>query len=383
MPAVIRSISKKKESVETTPGYKEPFFEKLIDNLIHIGKNGRIVSEVLVSRWIPVPLLDLTHFCFTATDYSGKTSEKPLYLQQIPKTSQEINMNERKSIICPGCRKLVSDYMEYCPHCQLKNPGQKQKLLSTFGFNIRSFVKPIIFVNVVFFILAYALPLFIPIQMPMGRDFLGLLPSPSYISLNLLGWADIRLMLTGNWWVLITAIFLHGGILHILFNMLWVRDLGPQTEHLFGPHKMLIIFILSGIAGNLVAVFTPLVANSLLGTHMSLVPVIGASGAVFGLMGAIIAFGKKRGGIYGRQLVRQLGMWALILIVMGFLLPGVSNAAHIGGFIGGFIIGQILSIRRLMANGSIAFWLAVAVMGLCVYSVLMMILRLFSIVSSI
>ncbi len=292
-------------------------------------------------------------------------------------------MNERQSIICPGCGKLVSDYVEQCPHCQLKNPGQKQKLLSTFGFNIRSFVKPIIAINVVFFIISYALPLFIPTHMPMGRDFLGLLPSPSYVSLNLLGWADIRLMLAGNWWVLVTAVFLHGGILHILFNMLWVRDLGPQTEYLFGPHKMLVIFILSGIAGNLVAVFTPLVANTFLGTQMPLVPVIGASGAVFGLMGAIIAFGKKRGGLFGRQLVRQMGMWALILIVMGFLLPGVSNAAHIGGFIGGFIIGQILSIRWFSANGSTAFWLAVAVMGLCVYSFLMMVFRLFSLVSRI
>jgi rhomboid protease GluP len=292
-------------------------------------------------------------------------------------------MNERQSIICPGCRKLVSGYVERCPHCQLKNPGQKQKLLSTFGFNIRSFVKPIIFVNVAFFILAYALPLFIPTHMPMGRDFLGLLPSPSNVSFYLLGWADISLIRPGHWWVLVTAIFLHGGILHILFNMLWVRDLGPQTEYLFGPHKMLVIFILSGIAGNLVAVYTPLVANTFLGTHMSLVPVIGASGAVFGLMGAIIAFGKKRGGIYGRQLVRQLGKWALILIVMGFLLPGVSNAAHIGGFIGGFFIGQILCIRWLMVNRSTAFWLAVAVMGLCAYSFLMMVLRIFSLVSRI
>ena len=273
--------------------------------------------------------------------------------------------------------------MENCPHCNLKHPGQKQRFLSTFGFNIRSFVKPIIAINVAFFILAYALPLFIPTHMPMGRDFLGLLPAPSYVSLNLLGWADIRLMLAGNWWVLVTATFLHGGILHILFNMMWVRDLGPQTEYLFGPHKMLIIFILSGVAGNLVAVFTPLVANSFLGTRSALLPVIGASGAVFGLMGAMIAFGRKRGGFYGRQLVRQMGMWALILIVMGFLLPGVSNAAHIGGFIAGFIIGQILSLRRFTVNGSAGFWMALAVMGLCVYSFLMMGLRLLSLVSRI
>ncbi|MBU2648192.1 rhomboid family intramembrane serine protease [bacterium] len=292
-------------------------------------------------------------------------------------------MNETKAIICPACGKLVSSYQEICPHCGLTHPGRKQRLLGTFGFNIRSFVKPIIVVNVIFFILSYALPFFIPTRIPMGRDFLGLIPAPSYVALNLLGWADIRLILAGNWWVLVTAVFLHGGVLHILFNMLWVRDLGPQTEYLFGPHKMFIIFILSGIAGNLVAVFTPFFSNTYLGTQSALLPVIGASGAVFGLMGAIIAFGKKRGGLFGRQLVRQMGMWALILIVMGFLLPGVSNAAHIGGFIAGFVIGQILSFKHKTVGGSTAFWMALGVMGLCGISFLMMAYRALSLISRI
>jgi len=284
-------------------------------------------------------------------------------------------MSERKAIICPGCNKLVSNYLETCPHCGMKQPGRKQRILSIFKFNTRSFVKPIITVNVILFILSYALPLFIRTPLPAGRDLFGLLPSPSYVSLNLLGWADIRLILAGNWWVLITAMFLHGGVLHILFNMMWVRDLGPQTEYLFGPHKMLIIFVLSGIAGNIVAVFTPLVANTFLGTQLPMIPVIGASGAVFGLMGAIIAFGRRRGGIFGRQLVRQMGMWAAILIVMGFLMSGVSNAAHIGGFIGGFIIGQVLSLGKPNPNRSAAIWGALFTAGICVVSFLMMAIR--------
>ncbi len=285
-------------------------------------------------------------------------------------------MSERKAIICPGCNKLISNYLDTCPHCGMKQPGRKQRVLSIFKFNTRSFVKPIITVNVILFVLSYALPLFIRTPLPAGRDLFGLLPSPSYVSLNLLGWADIRLILTGNWWVLVTAMFLHGGVLHILFNMMWVRDLGPQTEYLFGPHKMLIIFVLSGIAGNMVAIFTPLVANTFLGTRLPMIPVIGASGAVFGLMGAIIAFGRRRGGIFGRQLVRQMGMWAAILIVMGFLMSGVSNAAHIGGFIGGFIIGQILSLGKPNPNRSAAIWGALFTAGICVISFLMMAIRL-------
>lgn len=290
-------------------------------------------------------------------------------------------MTENKAIICPGCGKLVSNYMDSCPHCGLKQPGKQQRVLATLGLNVRSFVKPLIIINVALFILSFVLPVFIPSQVPAGRDLFGLLPSPSYVSLNLLGWADIRLILAGNWWVLVTAIFLHGGVLHILFNMLWVRDLGPQTEYLFGPHRMLIIFILSGVAGNLVAVFTPLLFNLLLGTRLAMLPVIGASGAVFGLMGAILAFGKKRGGIFGRQLVRQMGMWALVLIVMGFLLPGVSNAAHIGGFIGGFITGMIMDTRNAAGGRAASLWTALIIIGICGFSGIMMVLRLVSLIS--
>lgn len=290
-------------------------------------------------------------------------------------------MSENKAIVCPGCGKLVSSYMDKCPHCGLNHPGKQHRILSLFRLNLRSFVKPIITINAAMFIISFLVPLFIPSQIPSGRDFFGLLPSPSFVSLNLLGWADIRLILAGNWWVLITAIFLHGGVLHILFNMLWVRDLGPQTEYLFGPHRMLVIFILSGVAGNLVAVFSPLVFNTFLGTRLGLLPVIGASGAVFGLMGAIIAFGKRRGGIFGRHLVRQMGMWAAILIAMGFLLPGISNAAHIGGFIAGFVIGMIMNPVQSSARNTVSLWATLIVIGVSLLSFLLMVFRMINLIS--
>jgi len=243
-------------------------------------------------------------------------------------------------------------------------------------------VKILIGLNIGFFVLSYLLPWFLPIEVSAGRDFLGLLPAPSNIALNLLGWADIRLVMSGHWWVLITAIFLHGGLLHIVFNMLWIRDLAPQTEMIFGSQGLVSIFILSGIAGNLVAIFSPYVLNLILGLRLPFMPVIGASGAVFGLMGAMIAFGRKRGGIFGRQLVRQLGLWALILIVMGFLLPGISNAAHIGGFVGGFLIGLGMPIRRQPANRGAGWVIAWAVMGVGLIAFLLMINRVIQILNN-
>src|SRR5207245_1916466 len=68
-----------------------------------------------------------------------------------------------------------------------------------------------------------------------------------------------------------------------------------------------------------------------------------ASGSIFGLLGAIVAYGRKRGGVYGRMVLQQYGQWALILFIMGFFMPGVNNWAHAGGFAGGFIAGLGLS----------------------------------------
>jgi rhomboid protease GluP len=233
----------------------------------------------------------------------------------------------------------------------------------------------LITINVILFIAAYALQWFAPIPGSSGRGIMGLLPAPGSVALNLLGWADIRMIVAGSWWVLITAMFLHGGILHILFNMLWIRDLGPQTEMIFGRHGMFIIFVLSGVIGNLVAVFTPVFLNAMMTGQTPYLPVVGASGAVFGLMGAMIAFGRKHGGIFGRQLARQLGIWALVLIVMGFLFPGISNAAHIGGFIGGFVIGRLTPIRHGPGSGG-TMVVAAILAGICVVSFVLMVIRL-------
>ncbi|MDH5560121.1 MAG: rhomboid family intramembrane serine protease [Deltaproteobacteria bacterium] len=256
----------------------------------------------------------------------------------------------KKAIICPNCKKLISSYNQTCPHCGIKKPERTHNIIRVFGGSRLNFVKIIITANIVLFTLCYLLPFILPEhQVPANKGLLGILPSPSVVSLHLLGWADPHQILNGSWWLLITAIFLHGGVLHILFNMMWFKDLGPTTQELFSPHKMVIIYLISGVMGNLLAVLNP----SIMGLFSILIrpaPIIGASGAVFGLIGAIIAFGKKSGGLYGRHLVRQLGLWAIILIVMGFIIPGISNAAHIGGFITGFVIGYLLPVRASQSS---------------------------------
>ena len=131
----------------------------------------------------------------------------------------------------------------------------------------------------------------------------------------------------GEWWRIVTAAFLHGGVLHILFNMIALAQVGTVIELTFGGARMLALYTVS----LLVAGLSVLVFNYS-------VPTLGASGAVFGLFGALLALGLRRGPA-GRVLVRQCAGIIVINLVYGFAAAGISNAAHLGGLIAGFLIG--------------------------------------------
>jgi rhomboid protease GluP len=174
--------------------------------------------------------------------------------------------------------------------------------------------------------------------------------SPSNAALFDLGATGALPVQHGRWWTLITAIYLHGGLLHLIFNIMWIRQLGPAVEELFGRARLVIIFTVAGIVG--------FVVSNALGIPFT----VGASGSIFGLLGAMVAFGRRRGGTYGQLVLRQYGQWALVLFVLGFFMSGVNNWAHGGGFVGGLAAGFLLSFEsarresgldRLLAAGCI------------------------------
>jgi rhomboid protease GluP len=168
-----------------------------------------------------------------------------------------------------------------------------------------------------------------PGAMFQGRGPFSLL-APSSSALLALGMTGAFPWGAGRWWTLLTAIYLHGSLLHCLFNVLWIRQLAPGVEEAYGRARAFLIFTASGVAS--------FVLSNALGISFT----IGASGAVFGLLGAMVQFGRSRGGTYGVAVFRQYWQWALVLFVMGFLMPGVNNAAHAGGFVGGFLAGLLL-----------------------------------------
>ena len=147
--------------------------------------------------------------------------------------------------------------------------------------------------------------------------------------------ASFKLGVTGTvpifsykfWWTPITAIYLHGGLLHIFFNMMWVRQLGPVVEEIFGPFRLFAIFTVAGIAGFL--------ASTLAGHELTL----GTGGSVAGILAAPIAYGRRA---RAQLSTWQFRLWAL-LFVMSFVIPGGDNWAHGGGFVGGYAAAYIFS----------------------------------------
>jgi len=156
------------------------------------------------------------------------------------------------------------------------------------------------------------------------RSPFGLL-SPGDHALLSLGMTGELALRTGRWWTLITAIYLHGSLLHIVFNLLWVRQLAPAVEQLFGTARLVVIFTAGGVAG--------FVLSNLASGAWT----IGASGAVFGLLGAMVAYGRSRGGTFGTAVFRQYGQWAVMMFIFGFFMAGVNNWGHAGGFVGGYL----------------------------------------------
>ena len=230
----------------------------------------------------------------------------------------------RNSILCPNCRKLISLDEPVCPYCGLVRPGlhetagKLRNLLLMLGP-----VQTILYINIAFFVLSLLLD--------PGGIFAGGSPfsflSPSNQSLFSLGASGaIPFFQYHNYWSLFAASFLHGGILHIVFNMMALYQLGPFVLREFGLHRFINIYILTGVVGFAVSV--------LAGVRFT----IGASASVCGLIGAIIYYGKSRGGSYGEAIFKQALSWVIGLIIFGFLFSGINNWAHGGGLLSGLLI---------------------------------------------
>ena len=231
------------------------------------------------------------------------------------------------SLVCSQCGKLVGINEPTCPYCGAWRPG-------LFGFSPglqRLIGNRIDLVTLIVgtCITLYAVALLLePEALFSGGGMFSFL-SPGNRALLQLGMTSGQIWSLGWWWTLLTTNYLHGGLLHIFFNMMWVRNLGPAATESYGPARTFVMFNVSGAAG------------FYLSNVMTGVPTIGASAGIFGLLAALIVYGRRRG---NSMLSSQLWQWALVLGVFGFIMPGINNCAHAGGFAGGWVAGQLMGL---------------------------------------
>lgn len=263
---------------------------------------------------------------------------------------QNENTHRINSRLCPSCRKLVSIDEAKCPHCGLAKPGSRWKhSVLTRGFSSgERLLHTLILVNVVMYLCSLLMS---------GRGLhLSANPmtflSPSNQGLILLGaTGTIPIDHLNRWWTLVSASYLHGGILHIGFNMLALRQIGPLVIDEYGAHRMTVIYTLSGVGGFLISYLA----------RVSLT--IGASAALCGLIGATLYYGKRRGGVYGQALFRQVGGWAIGIALFGLVVPGINNWAHGGGMAAGILLGLLMGFNEQRRET----WLHRLLSGMCLW----------------
>ncbi len=159
--------------------------------------------------------------------------------------------------------------------------------------------------------------------------------SPSTNSLIFLGAAGtIPINQYHEWWSLIAANWLHGSLMHIVFNMIALIETAPIVIREYGMHRMFIIYTLSGIFGFYLSYLAGVMVT------------IGASAAICGLIGAALFFGKSRGGTFGRAVFKQTSVWVIFIFLFGLIVPDINNYGHGGGIAAGIFLGWILGYNE-------------------------------------
>ncbi|MDA2938177.1 rhomboid family intramembrane serine protease [Acidobacteria bacterium AH-259-A15] len=270
------------------------------------------------------------------------------------------------SVVCPSCGRLVGVNEKECLNCGRANPGMwgYASLLRRLGQDL-GFVQMVIWGCSGLYIATL-------LTDPGGIRMEGLfsLLSPSLRSLFLFGASGaIPFFQAGRWWTVLSAAWLHGGLLHILFNMMWVRQLAPATASEYGVARMVIIYTVSSITGFFL--------SSSAGAFLWFLPwplrgagwTIGASAPIFGLLGALVYAGKRGSSAVGRQ---AWGL-AVLLFVFGLMMRGVDNWAHLGGFAGGYLMSRWLDPMQPERTDHLI--IALLCMGLTILSIVVSIIQ--------
>jgi len=246
--------------------------------------------------------------------------------------------------MCPHCRAFITTKDHVCPYCNekvgppavaLRNPAP---ILGGLISHARFTTVIILLINVGFYVAT------VMTSMRAGNSDAIWGIDPDTLT-DFGGKVRYFIVFMGQQWRLVTAGFLHGGLLHIGMNSWVLFDVGPQVEEIYGTARMLVVYFVGSVLG--------FVFSTLWSPYLS----IGASAGLMGLIGAMIAVGVHHRSALGSAIRSQYIRWTIYMLIIG-ILPGlhVDNAAHVGGLAGGFGIAYTAGLPRRTGSWIERFW---------------------------
>ncbi|HEV3200867.1 MAG TPA: rhomboid family intramembrane serine protease [Bryobacteraceae bacterium] len=247
-------------------------------------------------------------------------------------------MDKRR--MCPHCRAFITTNDKTCPYC---NESVGPRAIDRRDSSpIGGFIPQVRFNTVIILVINFGLYLATTLySMNSSRGSAMTLDGQTLVDFGAM-WSSY-IWYRGEWWRLVTAGFLHGGLLHILMNSWVLFDLGAQVEELYGASRMLVIYFVSNAFGFLVS------------SMLKPGPSIGASAALCGLIGAMIALGVRDRTGFGAAIRAVYIRWLIYILLFSFL-PGVDMAAHVGGLAGGFGIAYLAGQPRHTSSATEKLW---------------------------
>ena len=226
--------------------------------------------------------------------------------------------------MCPHCRAFIDSKDKTCQYCGNALPMtaasrlRREERMSMAGSQVGFTTIILLLINAALFVTSLILTIRLAGETGMLANIDG------QVLLMMGGKFRLSIQLYGEWWRLLTANFLHGGLMHLAFNMMSLYNLGPIAEDMFGTSRFLVFYLATGVCG--------FAASTMWSDGLS----IGASASICGLIGAMYGFSRRN---FNSHLQSVAKRWIIAIAIFGFLFPAIDNAAHLGGLVAGLAFG--------------------------------------------
>ena len=258
--------------------------------------------------------------------------------------------------MCPHCRALIDRDAKVCPLCgETVGAARARGGNSTPGRIMGVLPIPttassvVVVANLALYVLSWYMTQNSAATQLYGAPAMGGIDGQVLMRLG----AKSPYILAGQWWRLVTAMFLHAGLLHIGMNMWCLVDLGPEVESLFSATKFTVLYLVTGVLGFVLSLWWSPFGMS-----------VGASGAIMGLIGILIGASFHHGHM-GKEYRSQLWKWVIYIAIFGIFF-NVDNAAHIGGLVSGLALGYLIPEGEPATRPSENLWNTLAVLSVLI-----------------